>query len=126
MATLFTRIIGTDTGEVYDENSALIKGGKIPLHIFTALMGEYADGKITGQQFKAVLKLDADETADSKYLYDLQAACSKRAEFKRVFKDQLYLGEWRGTQQYYSDEASFWSRLESVLIDAGDTLPVRA
>ena len=119
MATLFERIAGT-----YDPEGS---EGKIPIHIFTAMLHEFSEDRVTGPQAKAILGLTDSNVTEAQWLktYITTYPGSAR-KMMRIIKDHFYLAEWPGTSANFTDEAAFWQKLDDVMTEAGGTPPTRS
>ena len=115
MATLFGRISGQGT----DENNR-----KIPLHIFSALLNELADGRVTPTMIVNILGLDAAQTTDAAWLRDCINTAPEKNKMKRVIKDMFYLSEWPGTRDHV-DEDYFEQRVLDEFEAQGGVAPAR-
>jgi hypothetical protein len=92
---LYDRLLGRD-------DSSIQVAGKIPLHAFTSLMGEFGRGRITGQQAQDAITqltgiaLDATGVTEAQTLLGTitGTATAKLARAKEI-EDVLLLGEHR-------------------------------
>jgi len=109
--SLFARIAGVEDAP------------KIPIHIFTALLREFADGRITGAQAKALMDLTDAQVAEVQWLISAIQAAPQKAQFLRVVKDHFYLSEWRETSEHFTDESAFYTKLQAEITDQGGTPP---
>jgi hypothetical protein len=119
MSTLFERIAGRKADGTDPEE------GKLPIHIFTSLLSEFKDGRVTGAEAKAYMGLTNEQVSEVQWIIQAARASGNPMQFLRVIKDHFYLAEWRGTAETFSDEQGFYAKLEQVLIDEGATPPPR-
>jgi len=118
MATLFERLIGLDLENEID----LPENEKLAIHAYTGALNEFRRGRLNGPQLVAFFDLNTNQQTDTIYWKDLWQAAPNNAEFMRVFKDWLYLGETE-TDSIYLVEANFVQRLEVEVTSQGGTLP---
>ena len=119
MATLFERLAGVQADGFPPAE------GKIPLHIFTSLMREYKDGRISGPEAKALMGLTTENVQDVQWIFQALSETPNKGEFLRAMKDRLYLAEWKGTRDAYAVENEFWTRLSDEVTEQGGTPPAR-
>lgn len=112
MATLFTRIVGTE-------------GDKIPLHIFTSLVEEFKAGRVTGPQAQALLGISPTELQDVQWLLQALNAAPEPAALMRAIKNHFYLAEWHGTQDSFATETAFYTKVQDIITEQGGTAPER-